>query len=140
MSKQWVRFTTRVFSASAILGFVHWAFSMRFLCYRNSGLVLGIEAGYYLPTILALGVVVALTLFVKRNLETLGRGELIGFGLVLSGGLVNLIDRLFSGSVCDYIDISSLIEGFLIFNLPDLLITFGVVYLLFVKKSAHEQS
>lgn len=50
----------------------------------------------------------------------------LGFGLIVGGGIANIIDRLFDGFVTDYIQVGS----FPIFNLADSCVTVGVVVLL----------
>lgn len=50
----------------------------------------------------------------------------VGFGLILGGGLANIVDRLIDGHVTDYV---SVLE-FPVFNAADSCITFGVVVLL----------
>jgi signal peptidase II len=49
-----------------------------------------------------------------------------GYGLVFSGGLLNLIDRLPDSAVSDYFAVGT----FPIFNVPDSLISIGVALLL----------
>lgn len=50
-----------------------------------------------------------------------------GQSFILAGGVSNLIDRLFLGGVVDYN-----IEKIVAFNLADLLIVFGVLYILYL--------
>lgn len=50
----------------------------------------------------------------------------IGYGMIVGGGLGNLIDRLRDGIVTDYFQVSS----FPVFNVADSFITIGVVFLL----------
>ena len=53
--------------------------------------------------------------------------------LIISGGLGNLIDRIFRGSVIDYIE--PLFVNFAVFNFADCLVTVGaailIVYLIY---------
>ena len=53
---------------------------------------------------------------------------LISLLLILSGGIGNLIDRLFRGYVIDYIDINIL--DFPNFNIADISIALGIVLLI----------
>lgn len=50
--------------------------------------------------------------------------------LILSGGLSNIIDRIYFGCVIDFININNIIS-WPIFNLADIFITIGVVFLIF---------
>jgi lipoprotein signal peptidase len=53
-----------------------------------------------------------------------------GILLILSGGISNIIDRLYFGCVIDFIDLNRFIN-WPIFNLADIYITFGVILILF---------
>lgn len=68
-----------------------------------------------------------LRLLGKRNMGAL---MLFGLGCILGGGLGNLWDRLFLGSVTDFLQIS--VAGFQtgIFNMADLSVTVGLVLIL----------
>lgn len=58
-------------------------------------------------------------------------GELVGLALVLGGALGNIYDRYMRGYVIDYADLHfGEWRPFLIFNLADVAITFGVLILL----------
>lgn len=46
--------------------------------------------------------------------------------MIISGGISNLIDRLFRGYVVDYIDINQ-IFGYPIFNIADICVVIGVI-------------
>ncbi|MFX8343314.1 signal peptidase II, partial [Acinetobacter baumannii] len=59
------------------------------------------------------------------------RPDLIGLALVLGGALGNIYDRTVHGYVIDYADLHiGQWRPFLIFNLADAAITFGVLILL----------
>lgn len=51
---------------------------------------------------------------------------LIGLGLILTGGIGNLIDRIFRGFVIDYIDFSPLIK-YPVFNIADIYVVIGCI-------------
>ena len=53
--------------------------------------------------------------------------EKVAFSLILLGAISNLIDRLQYGYVIDYFDL----KWFTIFNLADILITVGTIFLIF---------
>lgn len=52
--------------------------------------------------------------------------HLIPLGLIYCGGLINLLDRIVNGGVTDYINMFGLY-----LNVADLLITFGVVFIIY---------
>lgn len=62
--------------------------------------------------------------------------------LILSGGLGNLIDRIFRGIVIDYIE--PLFVNFAVFNFADMLVTVGavllIVYLIYDIFKSHKKS
>jgi signal peptidase II len=73
---------------------------------------------------IALGV--AVWLMIERR-----RADVIGLALVLGGALGNIYDRVVHGYVIDYADLHiGTWRPFLIFNLADTAITFGVLILL----------
>ena len=51
---------------------------------------------------------------------------LIGLGLILAGGIGNLIDRIFRGFVVDYVDFNPLIK-YPVFNIADICVVLGCI-------------
>ena len=49
--------------------------------------------------------------------------------MVISGGLSNLIDRIFRGHVVDYIDINQ-IFNYPVFNIADICVVIGAILLI----------
>ena len=97
---------------------------------RNSGAVFGILRGagtyFTLFSIVAAGILV-IVLFVSRKSPLSVK---VGLGLVLGGAVGNLIDRLRMGEVVDFVDIGiSESMRWPSFNIADLAITVGVVFL-----------
>jgi len=87
----------------------------------------GIAWGIKLPTlILPVLIVIALLLVMHLARHNQDRIADYGYALVISGGLLNLIDRLPDGAVSDYFAVGT----FPIFNVPDSLISIGVAVLL----------
>lgn len=63
--------------------------------------------------------------------------EIIGYGLLLSGALGNLIDRILYGYVIDYLDIYIFNYNYPVFNIADCCIVIGIV-LLFISSWREE--
>ncbi len=79
--------------------------------------------------IVATGLIVAAIVLFGGAMRT--RGDDVALALIIAGGLGNLIDRVrFSGRVTDFLYLAAgpLHTG--VFNLADMAITFGVVWLL----------
>jgi signal peptidase II len=92
----------------------------------NSGVSFSINSSGPLVTTIATIVVAMIVVFVGINAN---RGApAIGFGLLLGGGLANVIDRLAATphQVTDFIAVSS----FPVFNVADVAITVGFVVLM----------
>lgn len=106
-------------------------FDLRFT--RNLGVSLGLftatSENMRLILIAVTGAIalgVAAWLLVERR-----RADVIGLALVLGGALGNIYDRVVHGFVIDYADLHiGTWRPFLIFNLADAAITFGVLILL----------
>ena len=54
----------------------------------------------------------------------------LGFALIISGAIGNLIDRVLLGHVADYILFHTPVWSLAVFNLADTLITFGAFFIL----------
>jgi signal peptidase II len=93
---------------------------------RNSGILGGHLQGTAVPIAFASALgLAALVVYVLRRRNP-GPLSVIGFGLLLGGGLGNLVDRLRLGYVTDFVDRGA--GG--AFNLADLAVTLGLVALL----------
>lgn len=88
----------------------------------NEGVAFGIFLGSYQDIIILVAIGV-LTYAAWRSAHTVL--EQIGFGLILGGGIANVIDRVPDGLVTDMIQIGS----FPIFNVADASINIGVFLL-----------
>ncbi len=64
--------------------------------------------------------------FILSKKNELSLYIILSLGLILAGGIANLIDRIFRGFVVDYIDISPLIK-YPVFNIADMCIVIGCV-------------
>jgi signal peptidase II len=100
---------------------------VRFTYTRNSGVAFGLGAGvrfpYYLFSIVA--AIVILYLFVRQRVPSLSRQ--VALALILGGALGNLVDRLKSGEVVDFIEIGWGRWHWPVFNVADSAVTIGVV-------------
>lgn len=70
-----------------------------------------------------------LLIYIIREYSNLNKIINISLSLILSGGISNLIDRLFRGYVIDYIDINNLFK-FPIFNIADIFVVLGIVIII----------
>jgi signal peptidase II len=98
---------------------------------RNSGVAFGIGHGtgfpYYIFSIVAVAVI--LWMFVSGRVGR-GLGRVLALGLLLGGAVGNLVDRIASGEVVDFIEIGVPRWYWPIFNVADSAITTGIVLLL----------
>lgn len=87
----------------------------------------GVAFGWHLGAIQPLLIAVALILIAWLAVKTAKTMTMqVGFGLIIGGGVANIIDRLRDGLVTDFIQVGS----FPVFNLADSCITVGAVVLL----------
>lgn len=91
----------------------------------NPGLAFGINNNNKSNFVITLIVLFVVFNFIKNQKERMDKKTQIAIGLVLAGGIGNLIDRLFFGGVLDYISIMD----FPIFNFADILIIVGWIIL-----------
>lgn len=89
----------------------------------NPGVAFGIT---FAPLLQVALIVIALLVVAWMARKTRGMTERIAYGLILGGGIANIIDRLPDGLVTDYFQVGS----FPIFNVADSCITVGVLMLL----------
>lgn len=92
---------------------------------ENTGGVFGIGKNctmiFIITNIIVLTLITTFVVLRKNQVSIYG---LIGFALILAGGIGNLFDRLFRGFVVDYIDFSPLIK-YPVFNIADVCIVVG---------------
>ncbi|MGI6046063.1 MAG: signal peptidase II [Eggerthellaceae bacterium] len=84
--------------------------------FPNSAVILGI---------LAVVICVVVLVFFAVQRKSLSTLETVGLALIFAGGIGNALDRLISGAVLDFIDLSFM--NFPIFNVADIGVTCGVV-------------
>ncbi|MCK4305683.1 MAG: signal peptidase II [Candidatus Eisenbacteria sp.] len=102
---------------------------IRFRYIHNAGAAFGIFQGNRLLFIAISLASVAAVLFLILSGRYVFRGSRIAFGFVLGGALGNLIDRLFLREVIDFIDIGVGMHRWPTFNVADIGVTVGVLYL-----------
>jgi signal peptidase II len=112
---------------------------VRFTYTRNSGVAFGLGAGvrfpYYLFSIVA--AIVILYLFLRQRVPSLPRQ--MALSLILGGALGNLVDRLRSGEVVDFIEIGWRRWHWPVFNVADAAVTVGVVLFALVWRRSEEE-
>jgi len=89
----------------------------------NEGIAFGVGLGTYQEAIIIIALIIIGFVSFRSAQRVM---EQIGFGLILGGGLANIIDRAIDGYVTDMIQVG----GFPIFNLADVFINIGVGLLL----------
>ena len=98
---------------------------------ENAGAAFGILSG----NILLIGLDLLIIIFILKLLldkkSELLNGNKIGLTFILAGGIGNLIDRVFRGSVVDYLDITDLFD-YPIFNFADICVVIGVILIIMV--------
>lgn len=94
---------------------------------KNSGVAFGLGAGIKFPyaifSIVAAGIIVYL--FASRRV--MGTARQIALSLILGGALGNLVDRLSTGEVVDFIEIGWNRWHWPVFNVADSAVSIGVV-------------
>jgi signal peptidase II len=93
---------------------------------RNSGVAFGLGAGtnfpFYVFSLLA--AVAILILFLRGRVQ--GRVREVALALIFGGALGNLVDRITTGLVVDFIDVGLASWRFPVFNVADSAVTVGV--------------
>lgn len=100
---------------------------LSFTYVENTGGAYGFGNGntmiFIIINIIIIGIITKFIIDNKNNINTFA---LVNFGFIISGGIGNLIDRVFRGYVIDYIDINQLFE-FPVFNIADICIVIGCI-------------
>ena len=94
---------------------------------ENTGGAFGIGNNSTIMFIIVNIIIITLaTKFIISKKNELSTNIMFGLGLILAGGIGNLIDRIFRGFVVDYIDISPLIK-YPVFNFADICVVLGCI-------------
>ena len=104
---------------------------LKFTYVENTGVAFGLNSnGNITNIILSIIVIVVILRFTILQKDKIDICTGISLSLIISGGMGNLIDRIFRGKVIDFIDISDILN-FPMFNIADILIVVGWVFLAF---------
>jgi len=103
---------------------------------ENTGAFLGLGSGlddfyrFLLLTVFSGGILLALGVYVSLS-KSLKPTEICGYSLILAGGASNMIDRVYQGSVVDFMNmgIGNLRTG--IFNVADIAIMLGLFVVIY---------
>ena len=102
---------------------------LQFSYVENTGAMMGLMEGKTTIMIIA-ALIVLSVLFILILTNKIKFGfEFCCFVMIAAGGIGNIIDRIFSGFVVDYIDV--LFIDFYVFNFADCLVTVGAFLILF---------
>ncbi len=132
ISKIWVRNNFDSYIENSIIGDV-----FKLIKVENTGAFLGMGSELsetlrillliVLPTI----VLISITIYTYID-KTLDKISIIGFSLIIGGGIGNIFDRIVYGSVTDffYLDFGSIFKTG-IFNIADMSVTTGMILILY---------
>ena len=119
-------------------------FSSKFINFElvwNKGIAFGLfslnEGIFYQSiSVLIFFIVLILIYFIKKSKSY----ERNGFILILGGALSNLFDRIFYKAVPDFIDLHVNNFHWFIFNIADIFITVGVLYLICIEMFVNKRN
>ncbi len=124
LTKALVRSQMELRETIAVLG--DWV-RLRYI--HNAGAAFGLFQGSRVLFIAISILSVAIVLYLILSGRYRFRGSRIAFGMVLGGALGNLIDRLWLKEVVDFIDVGIGVHRWPTFNVADIGVTLGVIYL-----------
>ena len=130
ISKFWVRINFESYTETSIVGDIFTLIKV-----ENTGAFLGM--GSELPEtlrvilLIVLPVIVLVGITVYTFLEkSLDKTSIIGFSLIIGGGVGNIFDRIVYGSVTDFLYLNFKFFKTGIFNIADLSVTIGMILIL----------
>ena len=130
-SKVWVRSNFENYSEKNLIGEIFTLIKV-----ENTGAFLGMGSELseiprvFLLIILPVVVLISITIYTYID-KTLDKISIIGFSLIIGGGVANIFDRIVYGSVTDflYINLGGIFKTG-IFNIADLSVTTGMILIL----------
>ena len=131
ISKIWVRNNFESYNETSIIGDIFTLIKV-----ENTGAFLGMGSELseiprvFLLIILPVVVLISITIYTYID-KTLDKISIIGFSLIIGGGVANIFDRIVYGSVTDflYINLGGIFKTG-IFNIADLSVTTGMILIL----------
>lgn len=100
---------------------------LNFTYCENRGIAFGIGQGSTLfISIITAIIIIAILIYTFAYFYKIDKLMLVGISLLISGGIGNLIDRIFRKYVIDYINIGELFN-FPIFNIADMCVVVGII-------------
>ena len=98
---------------------------LSFTYVENNGGAYGIgNDSTFMFIIVSLVIIILIIKFILSKNNSIPIHILFSLGLIVAGGIGNLIDRIFRGFVIDYIDFNSIIK-YPVFNLADICVVIG---------------
>lgn len=98
---------------------------LSFTYVENNGGAYGIgNDSTFMFIIVSLVIITLIIKFILSKNNSIPIHILFSLGLIVAGGIGNLIDRIFRGFVIDYIDFNSIIK-YPVFNLADICVVLG---------------
>ncbi|MDR1928678.1 MAG: signal peptidase II [Endomicrobium sp.] len=109
---------------------------------KNNGTVLGIlhDINHNFSIVIFIILLSAL-LFVYKNWAKIRKNHRYAFCFIISGGISNLLDRIFRGAVIDFFDFGVYLLRCPCFNIADLCIFIAIIFIffdVFFKKRKHQ--
>jgi signal peptidase II len=120
-TKQWASATLPFDQPVRVLGDV-----LRFTYTRNPGVAFGIGQGVRFPYYLFSLAAIAVILWMLVRQRTMSPGRRLALSLILGGATGNLVDRLATGEVVDFIEVGVRAWHWPVFNVADSAVTVGV--------------
>jgi signal peptidase II len=122
ITKRWASATLATRAPVPVIGEL-----VRLTYTRNPGVAFGLGAGTHFPFwIFSIAAVIAILVMVARQ-PAQRRARHIALALILGGAIGNLIDRVISGEVVDFIEIGWGRWHWPVFNVADSAVSIGVV-------------
>ena len=123
ISKFWIDATPALWNKVIIPGFFHLTYV------KNTGMAWSLLSGQQGLLSLVAAVAVGVMVWYLVNKKP-GKWVSVALGLMIGGAIGNMADRIFLGSVRDFLDFYIFGYDFPIFNLADTALTIGVIMLM----------